>query len=128
MNTEPKTAAVEKVEARLRRFCLGLDGAEEVVRWGHPNFRAGGKIFAVFERYKGEWAICFKAEPAHQQFLIDADPRFYASPYVGNQGWVSMKIEPRVDWRQTEGFIRGSYRLVTASPKRRPAARRPKRG
>ena len=37
--------------ARLRRVCLGLPEVRETVKWGHPTFEAGKKIFAVLDRY-----------------------------------------------------------------------------
>ena len=75
------------------------------------------KTFAAFERYKGEWVVAFKAERARQQFLIDVDPRCYASPYVGKHGWVSMRVEAGVPRRQLESLVKDSYRLV-APPKK----------
>ncbi|HRJ18204.1 MAG TPA: hypothetical protein PLF84_04140 [Bryobacteraceae bacterium] len=36
---------------RLRGHCLGLEGAEEVVKWGNDVvFQVGGKMFAVLGR------------------------------------------------------------------------------
>jgi predicted DNA-binding protein (MmcQ/YjbR family) len=124
------------VLSRLREVCLALPGASEATQWGHPNFlveverpRSGGrrragregaarptrntvkKTFAVYEKYQGEWAICFKAEPALQLELVTSDPRFYVTPYIGKQGWVSMKVEG-MKWPETRRFIKRSYELV----------------
>ena len=98
---------------KLREVCLALPGTSEVQKWGHPNFLVGKKTFAVYEKYKGEWAICFKTEPALQLELVTADPRFYVTPYIGKQGWVSMKVDG-MKWPETKRFIRHSYALVAA--------------
>ena len=92
----------DAVLTKLRDICLALPGTAEVTKWGH----------ASFEKYKGEWAICFKAELEQQRFLVDADPRFYVSPYVGKHGWVSMKVEPQVRWPDVRRFVKDSYALV----------------
>ncbi len=112
----------EHVLKRLRQICVALPETSEVIAWGHPNFKVANKTFAAFEKYKGEWAIAFKAEREHQQFLVDSDERFYVSPYVGKHGWVSMKIRDGVDWAQVKTLVTQSYRLT--STKRVRAAKR----
>jgi len=109
-------AALEK----LRRICLALPGATEVTAWGHPNFKVAKKTFAAFERYQGEWAIAVKVDKGHQEHLMTSDPRFYASPYVGARGWVSMKIAGRVSWKQVKALVVESYRSL--APKKLLAA------
>jgi len=112
----------EHVLKRLRQICVALPETSEVTAWGHPNFKVAKKTFAAFEKYKGEWAIAFKAEKEHQQFLVGTDERFYVSPYVGKDGWVSMKIRDGVDWAQVKTLIAESYRLTAT--KRVLAAKR----
>jgi predicted DNA-binding protein (MmcQ/YjbR family) len=103
----------DAVLRKLRDICLSLPGAAEVTKWRHPNFVVGKKVFAVYEKYKGEWAICFKAEAEQQRFLVDTfGPRFYVTPYVGKHGWVSMKVEPGVRWPDVKRFVKDSYALV----------------
>jgi len=114
----------ERAAERLRRICLALPEASETRSWGHPNFKVGGKAFAVIEKYKGAWAIALKTEPERQAFLVENDSRFYVTPYVGKQGWVSMNIQPSVDWVQLKRMVLESYRLVAAAPaKPRPRRR-----
>ncbi|HEY7818995.1 MAG TPA: MmcQ/YjbR family DNA-binding protein [Vicinamibacteria bacterium] len=107
----------EKVLARLRKICLSLPEAYETTSFGHPTFRAGssGKgTFAVFENYRGEDTICFKATLADQSLLV-LDPRFFVAPYIGKHGWTSMRTGGGVDFREVEDLVRESYRL--AAPK-----------
>ena len=106
--TSGAPAALEK----FRALCLALPDTSETLAWGHPNFKVHQKTFAVFEKYQGEWAIVFKTDLAHQRQLVDGDPRFYVSPYVGKQGWVSMKLTGRLNWKKIERWVRDSHQRV----------------
>jgi predicted DNA-binding protein (MmcQ/YjbR family) len=119
MRGEQPTGQAAKALEMLRRICAALEGATEVPSWGHPNYKVGKKTFAAFERYRGEWVVAFKAEPAQQQFLIETDPRCYASPYAGGKGWVSLRVEGKVSQRELAPLIRGSYALVLPVKRRR---------
>ena len=44
---------------------------------GHPTWKARGKAFAGFEKYRSDWSIALKADPGEQRALIEADARFY---------------------------------------------------
>lgn len=116
----------EKVLERLRKLCASLPNTSEMAAWGHPNFKVANKTFAAFEKYRGEWAIAFKLEREHQQFLVDSDERFYVSPYVGKHGWVSMKVGGRMNWAQVKALIAEAHRLT--ANKREPNSKRPARG
>jgi predicted DNA-binding protein (MmcQ/YjbR family) len=106
-----KEETAVKVLERLRRICLSFPEAREGVSFGHPTFRAGKKTFAVFENYRGEDTVCFKASLTDQALLV-LDPRFFVAPYVGKHGWTSMRVGSGVDWRELEEVLRESYRLV----------------
>ena len=99
-----------RILEKLRAICLALPGADEVERWGHPNWRAGGKIFAVLEEYKGVLSICFKVGVEHQGIFLN-DSRFYKTPYVGKHGWVSLKAEGKLDWREIRALVKQSHGL-----------------
>ena len=114
-----RRAALGPVLERLRKICLALPGASEAMAWGHPNFRVGKKTFAALEVYKGELSIALKVGVPKQQELIE-DPRFYVTPYVGKQGWVSLRADGRIDWREVKDLVLRGYRCV--APKRRIAA------
>jgi predicted DNA-binding protein (MmcQ/YjbR family) len=102
----------EKVLAKLREICLALPDAREVRTWGHPTFQASKKTFAVLEEYKGHLCICFKATLPLQQLLIE-DARYFKSPYIGNQGWVSLIADRPPNWREVRKLVLESYNLVT---------------
>ncbi|MGH9318437.1 MAG: MmcQ/YjbR family DNA-binding protein [Vicinamibacteria bacterium] len=103
-----------KILARLRRICLALPESHETTSFGHPTFRAGAsgkKTFAVFENYKGEDTLCFKASLEDQALLV-LDPRFFVAPYIGQHGWTSMRVASGIDWDEVLDLVLESYRLV----------------
>lgn len=97
---------------RVRAICLGLPGAVETTSFGHPTWKARKKAFAVFEKYRGDWSLALKADPGEQRALIETDARFYRTPYVGQHGWVSFKLQGRIPWRRLQGLLLEAYRLV----------------
>jgi predicted DNA-binding protein (MmcQ/YjbR family) len=96
---------------RLRRICLALPDTTETETFGHPTFRVDNKTYCVIEDYKGEQAIAVKVGlPVQGVFLKDA--RFYKTPYVGSQGWVSLRTAGNLDWNEVAELVKGSYRLM----------------
>ena len=97
--------------ARLRAICLDLPEVKETVKWWHPTFEAGKKIFAVLDRYQGRTCIAFRAAPERLPTLL-ADERFYEAPYGARHGWVCMHADGRIDWREVKDLLCASYRQV----------------
>ena len=104
-------AAVE----RLRNICLALPGATEKIAWGEPTWRAG-KIFAQMDTHHhgaDHLAVWLPARPGVQEALVAEDPkRFFRPPYVGQNGWIGVRIDGRPDWRIVAGLVTNAYRLV----------------
>jgi len=104
-------AAVE----RLRKICLALPGATEKIAWGEPTWRAG-KIFAQMDTHHhgaDHLAVWLPARPGVQEALVaEAPERFFRPPYVGQNGWVGVRIDGRPDWRIVAGLVTNAYRLV----------------
>jgi len=99
--------------AELREVCLALPETVEVEAWGRPTFRAGKKIFAVFEGNDDHpFAVIFKPESAERPALLE-DPRFYIPAYFGPGGWVALDftVAP-VDWHEVAELLESSYRQV----------------
>lgn len=99
------------VLARIRGLCLALPGAVEEIKWGHPNWTVGKKIFAAYGFYAERPSLGTKQTLPDQALLCEHAP-FFRSPYVGKHGWVSMWTDGKVDWGMAEELIRRSYRLV----------------
>ncbi len=106
-------SAPEGSLAKIRALCLALSDVAESVSYGHPTWKVRRKTFAVFEQYKGDWCLAILAEPARQQQLIDSDTRFYPTPYIGGQGWVSFKLEGRIPWARLETLLREAHLLAS---------------
>ena len=95
---------------KLRRLTATFPEGAEVEAWGHPTFRAGKKMFAIFGEHEGRPAICVKQTHAAQAALLE-DPRFYHPPYVGGAGWIGIFIDA-TDWPVVAELVETGYRLV----------------
>jgi len=102
------------VLSRLRRICLTFPEVTETIKWGHPTFVVGRKMFAVFDEYRGERAIAFRVPPLIQADLIRTS-RYFAAPYAARYGWVCARLNA-LRWGEVTEFLRTSFRL--AAPKR----------
>jgi predicted DNA-binding protein (MmcQ/YjbR family) len=119
-----KTKDPETVLHRIRTICLSLPDAEERTSWGHPTFTVQGRPFAVFEQYKGEWCVCSRVELPHQELFLK-DPRFLMTPYIGKQGWVSLRVYAApLNWTEIAHLLTESHRLLSSLPKSKRAKAR----
>ena|SRR5713226_562822 len=98
---------------RVRSICVALAGVSETTSYGHPTWKVRRKTFAVFEKYRGEWYVALKAEPDQQRALIATDRRFYATPYIGQQGWVSFKLQGRIPWARLRALLGEAHLLAS---------------
>jgi len=62
--------------AAFRKLALSLEGAMEGAHGGHPDFRAGGKVFASLGYPGAEWGMV-KLAPEQQQMLVSAEPGMF---------------------------------------------------
>ncbi len=95
----------------LRQICLRFPEVRETVKWGHPTFEAGKKIFAVLDQYDGRPCIAFRARPEKREALL-ADSRFFEAPYAARHGWVCLHADGPIDWAEIQELLRDNYRLV----------------
>jgi predicted DNA-binding protein (MmcQ/YjbR family) len=96
--------------ARIRALCLSLPETSEAGSWGHPNFRAGRRTFVTYEWLKSGATIAFRLNPV-EVTRYEVRPGFVRTPY-GQGQWVSMVVQPRVDWTQVKQLALRSYRMV----------------
>ena len=105
----------EKIDAlfeRIREICLALPEVQEVEAWGHPTFRAPKKMFAAIgAELTGEPTLGLKVGFPRQDELLE-DPRFIPTPYAAHQGWVSLKLQTRMNWQEVSGLVEEAYRQV----------------
>ncbi|MBM4187908.1 MAG: MmcQ/YjbR family DNA-binding protein [Gemmatimonadetes bacterium] len=117
-----KASPVPRVLAKLRKICLGLPEAHEVIAWGAPTFRVRNKLFAMFASggtHHGPdgHAVWCKATLDNQALMIEAQPsRYFKPPYVGVSGWVGVRLDQHTDWTELTEILRDGYRSI--APKR----------
>lgn len=101
----------------FRALCGGLPQAEEYTMVHHPAFRVGKKPFAILGgRHEAELSI---KVPVEEQHLYLEDPRFHRTPYIGQHGWVTMRLGAMAP-DELRKLVDLSYRGV--APKRALAA------
>ncbi len=98
---------------RLREICLGFPESVEIEAWGRPTFRAGKKLFAVFDvSDERPHAVVFKPEADEREALL-GDRRFYSPPYFGASGWLALDFTvAEVNWEEVAELMDASYRQV----------------
>ena len=104
------TTAAERTLHKLRAMCLALPETSETSSWGHPNFKAGARMFVAFERVKARASIAFRLEPADVDRLLRRK-EFFVTPY-GRGMWVSLWADSAIDWRAVTELVQRSYRVV----------------
>ena len=100
----------DRVLQRLRGLCLSFPETSEVGSWGHPNFRAGKRTFATFERVNGRPSIAFRLNTTDIDLLL-CRKQFFVTPYDRGQ-WVSIWADAPLNWRFVGHLLRRSYRVV----------------
>jgi predicted DNA-binding protein (MmcQ/YjbR family) len=98
------------VFARARRLCLSFPETTETASWGHPNFRAGRKIFCAFEMIRGRPSIAFRLPDGVIDELL-ASGQGFSTPY-GRSRWASLWVDGDVDWPKVTALVEASYRTV----------------
>jgi predicted DNA-binding protein (MmcQ/YjbR family) len=108
--------------ARLRRLCLALPGAHEVVAWSEPTFRVKNKVFAMHadaanHHGGGRPAVWILAASGRQARMVTRDPeRFFVPPYVGAAGWLGVWMDRGCDWDELAAILRDAYKLAAPKP------------
>ncbi|MDY7230154.1 MmcQ/YjbR family DNA-binding protein [Hyalangium rubrum] len=108
----------DAVLERVRKLCLSLPDVFETQSWGHPNWKAGKRIFAAFNHYRGHDCIAFLAEVGFRDVLV-RDERFFDGGYGrGDKTWVCLKTDVgRLNWKEVEQLLTQSHRLAWSPPK-----------
>ena len=79
---------------RIRKLCLALPDTDEASPFGHPWFRVKEKMFVSFGEHEGTPCVVVKVgKEAMSLFLEDA--RFFRAPYIGQHGWVGLRLKRR---------------------------------
>jgi hypothetical protein len=93
-------------------------------RWkGGLRFRSSGRGDQPIYQYRDGTGQQSGASHGHgvadrsQTILVDADPKcFFVPLYAGHKGWIGMRLDNKVDWREVAEIAKRSCRM-TASKK-----------
>lgn len=104
-------------EDAFRAIALGLTGAAEGAHMGHPDFRAGGRIFASL-RGDGQRGMV-KLTPEQQADFIRRDPAAFApeSGAWGRQGCTSVRLAAADEETVGEALTLARRNNAAAAPK-----------
>ena len=71
------------------------------------------KMFAAcgWETDGGDPSLGLKVGFDRQEELL-LDSRFFPTPYAAHQGWVSLRLQSKMDWAEVGRLIREAYRQV----------------
>ena len=108
----------DDLAARLRDICLVLPEVTERASHGVPTwFVRDKKSFAQLwaDGHHGDdfphlWCAGL---PGVQEALTGSAPgRFFRPPYVGNRGWIGVRLDGAVDWAELAELCADAYRAV----------------
>ena len=108
--------------AAFAKLALALDGATESAHGGHPDFRAGGKVFATMGYPDKDWAMV-KLTPEQQEMLCAAEPAMFR-PIKGGwglRGATNLSLAA-ADVTTARSALAMALRNVTQKTTKRPAA------
>jgi hypothetical protein len=105
--------------ARLRKVCLSFPETSERPSHGAPTFFVRKKhAFVMFldnHHGDGRLAVWCAASPGIQAALVEAEPeRYFVPPYVGPSGWLGVRLDRDVPWKQVAGLVEQAYLERTA--------------
>lgn len=102
---------------RLRALCVALPDVEERLSHGTPAFFTKNRQFVHFwddHHGDGRLAIWCAAPLGMQEALVTADPaRFFKPPYVGHRGWLGVRLDTDIDWKEVEHILGYAHRAVS---------------
>ncbi len=114
--------AASSTPGRLRAICLALPEVTQRLSHGAPTWFVRGKSAFVTLWADGHHGDDFPhlwcaAAPGAQEELVEAEPhRFFRPPYVGGRGWLGVRLDVNVDWKEIGELCEDAYRHV--APKR----------
>ncbi len=103
---------------RLRAICLAFPEVTERPSHGAPTWFVRDKSafvnFWVDGHHERQFPHLTVAAPGGVQAeLIAGDPdRYFRPPYVGHRGWVGVRMDGDVDWREIAELCEDAYRTV----------------
>jgi len=105
---------------RLRQICLAMPEVTERVSHGEPSWFVRGRTMFVSyanHHHDDRLAIWCAAPDGVQQMLVESDAdRFFVPPYVGQRGWLGVRLDLSNAWDEIADLVMDAWRVV--APKR----------
>ena len=103
----------------FRKLALAQTGAVESAHGDHPDFRAGGRVFASLG-YPDDAHGMVKLTPEHQAALIEKAPHIFSpcKGVWGRRGATAVHL-PSATKPHVATALESAVALVTAPPKRK---------
>ena len=106
----------------VRRYCMSLPHATEVMQWESLVFKIGGKIFAIAALEPGRVWLSFKCSPDDFAELTEREG-IVPAPYLARAKWVGLESGDALSTAELKQYLRRSYDLVVEKlPKKARAA------
>ena len=106
------------LEERIRTICMDLPGVSEKLSHGSPAFFAGRQFLMLWidghhdHQFPHLWCA---APPGAQGELVTSEPdRFFRPPYVGGRGWLGVRLDGAIDWKEIEVVCEEAFRTVAS--------------
>jgi hypothetical protein len=125
------------LDRAVHELCLAFPQSEALSSHGSPNFRVrGGKVFATYavnHHGDGRIALWLNVPEGVQDAYVRAEPdQFFVPPYVGPSGWLGVRLDKGLPWKQVRELVRMAYERVAPpalkqSLQATPAVAAPKR-
>lgn len=110
------TGAGKRIFERLRAICLALPEVTERPSHGAPTFfyrdkKQFAQVWTAHEE-DGRYALWCAAPLGAQAALVKADAeRFFVPPYVGHRGWLGVRLDRPIDWKELGAIIEDAYEV-----------------
>jgi predicted DNA-binding protein (MmcQ/YjbR family) len=105
----------------VRRYCMSMPHATELVQWGALVFKVGGKIFAVLALEPAKTWLSCKCSLEEFAELVER-PGVMQAPYFARNQWVALETEDALSAAEIKRLVRGSYYLVVEKLPRKTRA------
>lgn len=111
------------VAEKVRALCLALPDVTEKTTHGAPGFFVRRQFVMLWpDGHHDNSAphLWLAAGPGVQEALVATSDRYFRPPYVGQRGWVGVRLDGDVDWDELGELVEDAYRVV--APVRHAAA------
>ena len=132
----PSSEGAPGALAKIRTIVAAWPEVEEKLSHGSPAWFVGKRqVAALGDNHHGDGrlALWCAAPAGAQAMLVDSEPEHYFVPaYVGRLGWVGVRLDRGLAWRDVAGALERAYEHVVAKagprarPERTPSPSRPK--